>query len=151
MRFPKNQVYSAVEIRHEGLTLKKTRKVVSNAFKIVVKSISSIYRWCKKFARDDKEVIQGLGGLLETDETEIELYDGEKAWFWGVKCVKTKKLVATHVSKTRTLKDAKLLFWEARRRFPLPIGQSLSEQTVGMDTEEQSLKFSGMELSMTNS
>ena len=118
MRFPKEQVYSAVEIRHEGLTLKKTRKVVSNAFKIVVKSVSSIARWCKRFAKDDRSVIKGLGDLFETDETYIDLFNGEKAWLWGVKCVKTKKLVVTHVSKTRTLRDAKTLFWEARRRLP---------------------------------
>lgn len=118
MRHPKDQVYSAVEIRHEGLTLKKTRKVVSNAFKIVVKSVSSIGRWCKRFAKDDKGIIHGLGDLLETDETQIELFNGEKAWLWGVKCVKTKKVVASHISKTRTLKDAKILFWETRRRFP---------------------------------
>ena len=119
MRFSKDQVMSAVEIRHEGLTLKKTRKVVSNAFKIIVRSASSVYRWCIRFAKDDNEIIYGLGELLETDETEIELFNGEKAWFWGVKCVKTKKLVATHVSKTRTLKNAKILFWHARRRFPI--------------------------------
>lgn len=62
-------------------------------------------------------MIRGLSNLLHTDETEIELFNGEKAWFWGV-CPCTKKFVATHVSKTRTLKDAKFLFWEARRRFP---------------------------------
>ena len=118
MRFPKEQVCSAVEIRHEGLTLKKTRKVVSNAFKTVVKAVSTICRWCKKFAKDDKEIIYGLSDLLHVDETEIELYNGEKAWFWGVKDPSTKKFVATHVSKTRTLRDAKFLFWEARRRFP---------------------------------
>ena len=56
--------------------------------------------------------------MLETDETQIELCNGGKAWLWGVKCVKTKKVVASHVSKTRTLIDAKILFWEARRRFP---------------------------------
>ena len=118
MRFPKDQVYNAVDVRHEGLTLEKTRKSVSKAFKIVIKSVSSVLRWCIKFAKNDKQIIQGLSDLLHVDETEIELFNGEKAWFWGVKDPATKKFVATHVSKTRTLKDAKYLFWEARRRFP---------------------------------
>ncbi len=119
MRHPKEQVYSAVEIRHEGLTLKKTKKVVSNAFKIPIKAVSSVWRWCKRFAKDDKQTIYGLSDLLHVDETEIELYDGEKAWWWGVKDPATKKFVATHVSKTRNLASARFLFWEARRRFPV--------------------------------
>ena len=118
MRFPKDFVYSAVDIRHEGLTLKKTKKVVSKIYKILVKAVSSVWRWCKKFAKHDTEIIQGLSDLLHVDETEIELFNGEKAWFWGVKCPRTKKFVATHISKARTLQDAKFLFWEARRRFP---------------------------------
>ena len=118
MRFPKDFVYSAVDIRHEGLTLKKTKKVVSKIYKILVKAVSSVWRWCKKFAKHDTEIIQGLSDLLHIDETEIELFNGEKAWFWGVKCPRTKKFVATHISKARTLQDAKFLFWEARRRFP---------------------------------
>jgi len=118
MRFPKEQVEASVDIRHDGLTLKKTRKAVSKAFKRVVHSISTIWRWCQKFAKNDKNIIYGLGELLHADETEIELFNGEKAWFWGVKDGATKKFVATHISKTRTLRDAKFLFWEARRRFP---------------------------------
>ena len=118
MRFPREQVLTAVDVRHEGLTLEKTRKSVSKAFKIVIKSVSSVLRWCRKFAKNDKQIIHDLSDLLHVDETEIELYNGEKAWFWGVKCPKTKKFVATHLSKTRNLADAKFLFWEARRRFP---------------------------------
>ena len=83
MRFPKDFVYSAVDIRHEGLTLKKTKKVVSKIYKILVKAVSSVWRWCKKFAKHDTEIIQGLSDLLHIDETEIELFNGEKAWFWG--------------------------------------------------------------------
>ena len=119
MRFAKDQVYTAVDARHEGLTLKKAKKVASNAFKVPIKAVSTVYRWCKRFVRDDKQIIHGLSDLLHVDETEIELYDGEKAWFWGVKDPRTKKFVATHISKTRTLRDAKFLFWEARKRFPI--------------------------------
>jgi len=119
MRFAKEQVETAVDIRHKGLTLENTRRAVSKAYKIVVRSVSSIWRWCARFAKKDMEIIRGLGEMLHADETEIDLFNGEKAWFWGVKCPITKKLVATHVSKTRTLPDAISLLWEARRRFPV--------------------------------
>lgn len=118
MRFTREQVETAVDIRHEGLTLKKTRKTVSNAFKRVVRSISTIWEWCQRFAKNDLSIINDLGPMLYGDETEIELFNGEKAWLWGLKDGATKKFVATHISKTRTLQDAKKLFWEARRRFP---------------------------------
>ncbi len=118
MRFPKEQVEASVDIRHEGLTLKKTKKVVSRIFKHVVKSVTTIWRWCQRFAKHDKNTIYGLGDLLYVDESEIDMFNGEKAWFWGVKDGVTKKVVAIHISKTRTLQDAKFLLWEARRRFP---------------------------------
>jgi len=37
----------------------------------------------------------------------------------GLFCPATKKIVGWHLSEQRTLHDAKLLFWETRRRFPV--------------------------------
>jgi len=54
------------------------------------------------------------------DETLIKTFQkGKWLYFWAVKCPATKAVVGWHLSECRTLCDAKALFWEARRRFPV--------------------------------
>jgi transposase-like protein len=57
---------------------------------------------------------------LHCDETLLKTYKKRKFfYFWAIKCPKTKCIVGWHLSEHRTLKDAKLLMWEARRKFPV--------------------------------
>jgi transposase-like protein len=101
------------------LTLESTRKNVSKIYEIPVKAISTIWRWSKKFGKEFKEVIQNLSDLLHCDETLLKTFQkGKRFWFWAIKCPKTKCIVGHHLSEQRTLRDAKLLMWEARRKFP---------------------------------
>ncbi len=66
------------------------------------------------------EIIQSLGEKLHCDETLLKTFQKPVFYyFWAVKCPKTKCIVGWHLSKHRTLRDTKLLLWEARRRFPI--------------------------------
>ena len=119
MRFPKKQVDASVDLRHMCLTLEKTRRFVSKIFGNIVKSASTIWHWCQRFVRRVTETIRGLGELLHADETKLRTYKKVKFfYFWALKCPKTKKIVAYHLSETRRYEEAKRLFWEARRKFP---------------------------------
>lgn len=119
MRFPKHMVYASVDLYHSGLTLEFTRKNVSKIYEIPVKAASTIYRWTKRFSKGFKEIIQGLSERLHADETLIKTFQkGKFFYFWAIKCPKTKCIVGWHLSEHRTLQDAKLLLWEARRKFP---------------------------------
>lgn len=119
MKFPKNVVESSVELYHDGLTLERTRRRASKIFNMLIKSASTIWYWAKRFMKSSRRIIQGLAELLHADETMLKTHKkGRFFWFWAVKCPKTKAIVGWHLSEHRTLRDAKLLFWEARRRFP---------------------------------
>jgi transposase-like protein len=118
MRFTKKCVEIAVSLYHKGLTLKNVKRAVFEIFGFVVSEIS-IYKWSKKFASQTSGIIKGLAELLHCDETLLKTYKKRRYfYFWAVKCPKTRCIVGWHLSEHRTLKDAKLLFWEARRRFP---------------------------------
>ena len=118
MRFPREQVETAVDIRHRGLTLEDTRRAVSKAFRIPVRAFSTIYRWSKKFAKQTSCVIEGLSDLLHVDETMIKSFcRGEFFYLWASKCSGTKKVVSWHVSEFRTTDEAEQFFWSTRRRF----------------------------------
>ena len=120
MRFPRNLVETSINLYHSGLTLKSTRKNLSKIYEILVKADSTIYRWSKKFAKQTSGIIKGLADLLHCDETLLKTYKKRKFfYFWAIKCPRTKCIVGWHLSEHRTLRDAKLLLWEARRKFPI--------------------------------
>jgi transposase-like protein len=94
--------------------------MVSKIFEMSVKSSSTIWYWSKEFAKKFCKIIEGLSDLLHADETKIKTnVKGHYLWLWASKCPKTKTIVGYHISESRTQHDAKLLFWEARRRFPV--------------------------------
>ena len=65
-------------------------------------------------------MIEGLAELLHCDETLLKTNKkGKFLYFWAVKCPKTKCIVGWHLSEQRTLRDAKFLLWETRRKFPV--------------------------------
>jgi transposase-like protein len=120
MRFPKKIVFCAVSLYHKGLTIRSVKKSILEIFGYVV-SVQSVLNWCKRFvSQTNKTVIDGLAPLLHADETKLKTYKkGVFLWLWAVKCPSTKKIVGWHVSETRHGKEARLLFWECRRRFPV--------------------------------
>lgn len=119
MRFPKKVVETAVSLYHKGLTLKSVKKSIFEIFELIV-SITSIWKWCKKFVKQKHEVIPGLAKRLHGDETLLKTFQKLVFYyFWAIKCPKTKCIVGWHLSERRTLRDTKLLLWEARRRFPV--------------------------------
>ncbi len=73
-----------------------------------------------RFAKQTSQILKGLAELLHCDETLLKTYKKRKFfYFWAIKCPKTKLIVGWHLPEHRTLRDAKLLLWEARRKFPI--------------------------------
>lgn len=118
MRFPKKVMETAVSLYHKGLTLKAVKQSVMEIFGIRI-STTAVWKWCQRFGKKSCEVIKGLGERLHADETLLKTFvKGVFLYFWALKCPVTKAIVGWHISHQRTLHDTKLLFWEARRRFP---------------------------------
>jgi transposase-like protein len=120
MKFPKKVVKGSVKLRHKGLTLRDTRLCVTEIFEISVKSDSTIWYWSQRFCEEFKEVIHGLGNVLYGDETLVKTFaKGVFLYFWALRDLQRHCIVGYHVSEHRTLRDTKLFFWEARRKFPV--------------------------------
>ena len=110
---------TAVSLYHKGLTLKAVKQAVLEIFGLVI-SRTAIWEWAQRFAKKPFGVIRDLAERLHADETLIRTFQkGNFFYFWAVKCPRTKAIVGWHLSKHRTLQDTKLLFWEARRKFPV--------------------------------
>jgi len=113
MRFHKKIVDCAVSLYHKGLTLKAVKQAILEIFELRV-STTAIWEWCKRFVKQTSRAINGLAERLHCDETLLKTFQkGKWLYFWAVKCPKTRAIVGWHLSELRTLRDAKLLFWEA--------------------------------------
>ncbi len=56
-----------------------------------------------------------MGKVWVADETVLKI-GGKNIWFWDIIDAKTRFLLASHISQTRTIKDARILMEEASKR-----------------------------------
>ncbi len=62
-----------------------------------------------------KEVLDKADGCRVADETVIDI-DGKNIWFWDIIDIKTRFLIASHMSYTRITRDAETLMKQAYNR-----------------------------------
>lgn len=118
MRFPKNVVYTAIGLYTDGLSLNTTRERIKKIFGVLIESNQTILHWLEKFGKKPVQIVKNLAERLHGDETKLKTFQkGRCFWLWIIKSKGTPP-VGHHLSEQRTLRDSKLLFWEARRKFP---------------------------------
>jgi len=80
---------------------------------------ASAYNWVIRYSKQAKdkakEYIPKVGDVWIADETVLKI-GGENIWFWDLIDAKTRFLLASHMSTTRTTKDAKELVEKAASR-----------------------------------
>lgn len=80
-------------------------------------SDSTVYEWVTRFSKEAIEKIAQyrpkVGDVWVADETVLRL-DGQNIWFWDLIDVKTRFLLASHMSKKRTIADAQMLMKKAQ-------------------------------------
>ncbi len=119
MNFPKDVVETSIGLYTDGLSLRKVRKRIKKIYKILIKSNQTILDWLIRFGKKPKQVLSGLADLLHGDETLIKTYKkGLFFYFWAIKC-KGVQPVGWNVSEYRSLYEAKIMLWKAKRRFPI--------------------------------
>jgi len=78
-----------------------------------------VYRWITKFTKqainEVKDYKPNVGDVWVCDETMLDI-EGRKLWFWDLIDAKTRFLLASRLSRSRTTKDAALLMNGARRK-----------------------------------
>ncbi|MGA2159521.1 MAG: IS6 family transposase [Dehalococcoidia bacterium] len=107
MQIPIDRVGAAVAMYYEGLSLNEIKRVLGQIYGKEI-SDQGIYNWIKRFTDDAKRITSGyhpdVGYVWLADETVINV-EGKQYWLMDVIDVKTRFLIASHLSSTRRVED----------------------------------------------
>ena len=119
MKTPKNVIASALSAFYGGQSLDSIQRHINQQYETYF-SEAGIYNWIERFTREaiaqarDYHPV-GIGDEWVADESMIDV-GGRKVWFWDIIDAKTRFLLASHISETRTTRDARILVEEAAKR-----------------------------------
>jgi len=113
MKTPANQVSSALNMFYEGMSIKAIARNLKQEYGNMP-STATIYEWIQKYTQYATDSIIGykpkkIGNNWIADETVIEI-DGQNVWLWDIIDDKTRFLLATRISQSRTTRDAQILY-----------------------------------------
>ena len=118
MKVSPDYISSALDMYYTGSSINDICEHFRNA-QGYHPSKSVVFGWIDKFtsiATDHFRKYQPkVGSVWACDETVLRLDKKRKIWFWDIIDVKTRYLIASRVSNTRTSKDAALLMDKAKR------------------------------------
>ncbi|MBI4286664.1 MAG: IS6 family transposase [Chloroflexi bacterium] len=119
MKYPPDQIACAVRLFYKGLSLEKIRRELDSLYH-VRPSDSTVYEWVVRFTKvavqEAKFSSLKVGSEWVADETVLQLDRGVNVWFWDIIDEDTRFLLASHLSLTRTTKDAQALMEKALER-----------------------------------
>jgi transposase-like protein len=121
MHYSSDVIASAINRFYDAASLNQIKRQIKLDFG-VSPSHMTIYRWIAKYSRKAAKVLANIPvGTTDTwvaDETVLKLKSnrGQNIWFWDVIDEGSKFLLATHMSETRTTKDAQRLMEKAQQR-----------------------------------
>jgi transposase-like protein len=120
----------AVELFYRGIPTNTIDEQLLSLFQDKVNS-STIWRWVIKYSEMADQYLSNFPAKLSdtwlVDETQIKIM-GRPAWYWDVIDEKTRFLVGTHLSRTRTVKDVVQLFQKCKARSKTKPKQIISDK-----------------------
>ena len=116
MKTPTNQVSSALNAYYEGMPIKAIRRHLLQEHDNAP-STATIYEWIQKYTQYATDSIKGyqpqkIGNTWVADETVLEI-DGNNVWMFDIIDDKTRYLLATRITRSRTTRDAQMLIDKA--------------------------------------
>ncbi len=118
MKYPREYIYNTLNYYYNGMSYRNINQTFED-MKDVDISKSTLWRWVVKYSKMVNDYVLNLHPTLSkvwiADETVIGLW-GKNYWFWDIIDAETRFLIASHLSRTRTTKDAKKLFYMAKLR-----------------------------------
>jgi putative transposase len=118
MQASTSQIADALNMYYEGLSLSEIRRNFIQQHNNYISRIS-VYNWFERFSKlailEASKYKPHVGDIWVADETVIDI-DGKNIWFWDIIDTKTRFLIASHMSYTRTSKDAEALMKQAYER-----------------------------------
>lgn len=120
MQTPMNQVSAALRMYYSGMSLDGIQGQLQQEFGNRVAE-STIYYWIVKFTKEaidrSKDFRPEVGDVWIADETGIDIHGSKRdLWFWDIIDAKSRYLLASHISNTRTTEDARILIQKAVQR-----------------------------------
>jgi transposase-like protein len=117
MKTDTNLVSSALNMYYEGMPIRAIRRHLLQEH-AQAPSTATIYEWIQKYtqyATDSiKEYHPNVGDIWIADETVLKI-DGQQLWLWDIIDDKTRYLLATRLSRSRTTQDAQTLIDRAKK------------------------------------
>ncbi|MFC1948775.1 IS6 family transposase [Chloroflexota bacterium] len=118
MQYSTDKIADALNMYFEGMSLKEIRRNLIQQHNDYI-SDATIYNWVKRFSKhailEAGKYQPKVGSIWVADETMIDL-DGKNVWFWDLIDTKTRFLISSHMSYSRTTKDAEALMKQAYER-----------------------------------
>lgn len=112
------QIASGLSMYYEGMSLNAIRRHLEQTYNNYP-SDSTVYEWIVRYTKvaiaNAKDYKPSVGSVWIADETVLKI-GGEKIWFWDIIDHKTRFLLASHMSITRTTRDAHILMERASQR-----------------------------------
>jgi transposase-like protein len=118
MQYPTSQIADALNMYYEGLSLHEIRRNLIQQHNSYISDVTAL-NWVKRFSKmaiiEAGKYKPDVGSIWTADETVIDL-DGKNVWLWDIIDTKTRFLIASHMSYSRTTKDAEALMRQAYER-----------------------------------
>jgi transposase-like protein len=115
MQYSTSKVADALNMYYEGLSLQEIRRNLIQQHNDYISDVTAL-NWVKRFSKlaimEAGKYKPDVGSVWVADETVIDI-DGKNIWFWDIIDTKTRFLIASHMSFTRTSKDAQVLMKQA--------------------------------------
>jgi len=115
MKTPAIQVASALSSFYEGTPIRGIRINIDQTFGNYPQN-AAVYGWIQRFTQvaiiTAKDYKPKVGDTWVADETVLNI-EGKKLWFWDLIDAETRFLLASHISTTRTTRDARALVEKA--------------------------------------
>ena len=118
MQYSTSKVADAINMYYEGMSLREIRRNFIQQHNDYI-SDRTVLNWVNRFSNlaiiEAGKYKPDVGRVWVADETVIDI-DGKNIWLWDIIDTKTRFLIATHMSYTRTAKDAQALMKQAYDR-----------------------------------
>jgi len=118
MQYSTDKVADAINMYYEGMSLREVRRNFIQQYNDYISDVT-VLNWVNRFSdlavKESEKYKPNVGDIWIADETMIDL-DGKNIWLWDIIDAKTRFLISTHMSYTRTTKDAQQLMEQAYRR-----------------------------------
>lgn len=118
MQYSTSKVSDAISMYFEGMSLKEIRRNFIQQHNDYISDVT-VLNWVNRFSdlavKETAKHKPDVGSIWVADETVLDI-DGKNIWLWDIIDTKTRFLIATHMSYTRTSNDAEQLMKLAYER-----------------------------------